>query len=208
MNKKGGMDNHEFELYLFKKIFPPFADAKDHKGKRGFLKVYSGPGRLNVQLLCKCHLLGFILCPCVLNKTAVSRDTDINYGTLNTAFHQILDVVVQNSITVNKSTSLPPWIIGLVVFGGNYPESKKAVARNAFEDVLNKESCIDAWAKVGEAPCTIECLKDDQVRRTLCDDLHQYETNIPMEKLNDANDLSKFNFTVAGYQGRLLKFQC
>ena len=78
-----------------------------------------------------------------------------------------MDVVVQNSITVNKSTSLPPWIVGLVVFGGTYPESKKAVARNAFEDVLNKESCIDAWAKVGEAPCTIECLKDDQVRRTL-----------------------------------------
>ena len=29
-----------------------------------------------------------------------------------------------------------------------------------------------------------------------------------MEKLNEANDLSKFNFTVAGYQVRLLKVQC
>ena len=29
-----------------------------------------------------------------------------------------------------------------------------------------------------------------------------------MEKLNEANDLSKFNFTVAGYQGILLKVQC
>ena len=148
------MDNHEFELYLFKKIFPPFADAKDHKGKRGFLKVYSGPGRLNVQLLCKCHLLGFILCPCVLNKTAVSRDTDINYGTLNTAFHQILDVVVQNRIIANKLTSMPPWIIGLVVFGGTYPKSKNVVDRNAFEDAFNKASCLDDWPKVGADPCT------------------------------------------------------
>ena len=29
-----------------------------------------------------------------------------------------------------------------------------------------------------------------------------------MEKLNEANYLSTFNFTVAGYQGRLLKVQC
>ena len=142
------------------------------------------------------------------NITTFSQETDCNCGPFKTAFHQILDVVVQNCITANKSMSLPPRIVGLVVFGGTGPESKKALDRILFEDAFNKESCLDAWAKVGSEPCTIECLKDDQVRRTLCDDLHQYETNIPMEKLNDANDLSKFNFTVAGYQGRLLKFQC
>ena len=29
-----------------------------------------------------------------------------------------------------------------------------------------------------------------------------------MEKLNEANALSTFNLTMAGYQGRLLKVQC
>ena len=32
--------------------------------------------------------------------------------------------------------------------------------------------------------------------------------NLLMERLNEANDLSTFNLTVAGYQGRLLKVQC
>ena len=78
-----------------------------------------------------------------------------NYGPFNTAFRQKLDVVVQNRITANKLTSLPPWIVGIVVFGGTDPESKKAVDRNAFEDAFDKESYLYAWAKVGEAPCTI-----------------------------------------------------
>ena len=66
------MDDHEFELYLLNAIFPLFPDAKDHKGKRVFLKADSGPGRLNIQLLCKCRLLGFILDPGMPNTTAVS----------------------------------------------------------------------------------------------------------------------------------------
>ena len=53
MNTKGGRHDHEFELYLLNAIFPLFPDAKDQKGKRVLLKVDSGPGRLNVQILCK-----------------------------------------------------------------------------------------------------------------------------------------------------------
>ena len=97
---------------------------------------------------------------------------------------------------------------GLILFGGTDTEPKKAVYRNAFEDAFNKESCLDDWAKVGSASCTREGLKDDQVRRTICDARPQDETNIPMEKLNEANYLSKFNLNVDGYQGRLLKVQC
>ena len=50
MNTKGGMDNHEFEMYLLNDIFPLLPDAQDQKGKRVLLKVDSVPGRLNVQL--------------------------------------------------------------------------------------------------------------------------------------------------------------
>ena len=114
----------------------------------------SGPGRLNVQLLCKFCLLGFILYHGVPNTTAVSQETGCNYGPFKTALRQILDVVVQNIITTNKLTSLPPWIVGFIVFGGNDTELKKAVDRNAFEDAFNKESYLDAWAKVGADPCT------------------------------------------------------
>ena len=79
MNTKGGMDDHEFELYLLNAIFPLFLDSKDQKWKRVLLKVDSGPGRINAQILCKSGLLGFILYPGVLNTTAVSQETDHNY---------------------------------------------------------------------------------------------------------------------------------
>ena len=116
------MDDHEFELYLLKAIFPLFPDSKDHKGKRVLLKVGSEPGRLNFQLLCKCRLLGFILYPGLPNTKAVSQDMNRNYGPFKTPFRQILDVVVQNRITANKSTSLLTWIVSLVVFSGTDPE--------------------------------------------------------------------------------------
>ena len=70
--------------------------------------------------------------PGVPNTTAISQDTDRNYGPFKTSFRHILDVVVRNRTTANKSTSLPPWIVGLVVYGGTDPESKKAVDRNGF----------------------------------------------------------------------------
>ena len=100
---------------------------------------------------------------------------------------------------MKKLKSLPPWIVGLVVFGGTDHESNKAAERNAFKDAFNNELCLHTWAKVGAAPCNREYLKDDQVCRTLCDDGPQDEMNLLMEKLNEANDLSKFNLTVAGY---------
>ena len=53
MNTKGGTDEHKFDMYLLNAIFPLLPDTKDHKWKRVFLKVDSGPGSLNVQLLCK-----------------------------------------------------------------------------------------------------------------------------------------------------------
>ena len=72
MNTKGETEDREFELYLLNTIFPLFPDSKDQKENRVLLKVESGPGRLNAQILCKCRLLGFILYPGVPNTMAVS----------------------------------------------------------------------------------------------------------------------------------------
>ena len=56
MNTKEGMDDHESELCFLNDSFPLLTDTKDQKGERFFLKVDSGIGSLNVQLLCKCRL--------------------------------------------------------------------------------------------------------------------------------------------------------
>jgi hypothetical protein len=44
LNKKGGMDEAEFEKYIRNSILPLFLDACDMPGKRVMIKVDSGPG--------------------------------------------------------------------------------------------------------------------------------------------------------------------
>ena len=94
MNTKGGMDEGEFEKYLLGSLFALYPDVKDVDGKRVMIKVDSGPGRLNALLLATCRLLGFVLYPGVPNTTAVSQETDRNYGPFKTVFRIILDIVV------------------------------------------------------------------------------------------------------------------
>ena len=83
-NKKGGMNQEEFAKYLFNSIVPLFPHAKDKPGHRVLLKVDSGPGRMNLNLLAKLRLLGFVLYPCVPSTTHVTQETDQNYGPFNT----------------------------------------------------------------------------------------------------------------------------
>ncbi len=72
MYLKGGMDNDKFQKYIFGSIMPLYCDAEDKKGKRDMLKVDSGPGQLNRDLLVSLRLLGFYLYPGVPNMTVVT----------------------------------------------------------------------------------------------------------------------------------------
>ncbi len=61
MNAKGGMDDDKFEKYLFGSIIPLYPNAKDEKGKQILVKVNSGQGRMNSNLIACLRLLGFVL---------------------------------------------------------------------------------------------------------------------------------------------------
>ena len=78
-HEKGGMDEAELEKYFRNCILPLFPDALDLPGFHAMVKVDSGPGRLNINLLAELHLLGFYLYPSVPNTTAVTQETDRNY---------------------------------------------------------------------------------------------------------------------------------
>ena len=58
------------------------------------VKCDSGPGRLNTELLARMKFLGFYLYPGVPNTTAVSQETDRNYGPFKTQFRKNLDEVI------------------------------------------------------------------------------------------------------------------
>ena len=73
LNNKGGMDDEDFFEYLKKFIMKLWPDAAPVKGRWVVIKVDSGPGRLNPDLLSFLLLHGFILYPGVPNTTAVTQ---------------------------------------------------------------------------------------------------------------------------------------
>ena len=95
LNEKGGMDDEEFFKYLLNSIVPLFTDiVADEPGKRVLVKIDSGPGRRNVEMLARLKNLGFYLYPGVPNTTSISKETDQNYGMFKSAFRFNLGKVV------------------------------------------------------------------------------------------------------------------
>ena len=198
MNAKGGMDDEEFEKYVFNSIVPLYPNAEDKPGKRVMIKVDSGPGRMAKRLLARLRLLGFILYPGVPNTTAVSQETDRNYGPFKTQFRKNLALVVDERIRKKKSVSLQPWLVVLIVFGGADPETKYTVIDCAYSVGFSRAHCIKAWKVVGCAPLTMKCLGDSKVRRELGDSNDQEEL---MRQVQDANNLAIYQLNQAGYIG-------
>ena len=139
MNLKGGMDEREFRSYFLNSIVPLFPDAQDVKGKRVIMKVDSGPGRMELGFLTEARTLGFIIYPGVPNTTAVTQETNQSYGPFKTQFQKNLKILSDSRLIGNYTTSLPPWMVGLVVFGGTDPISGVAVPCSAFDVAFSKE---------------------------------------------------------------------
>jgi hypothetical protein len=199
LNEKGGMDEAEFEKYFRNSILPLFPDALDLPGFRVMVKVDSGPGRLNVNLLAELRLLGFYLYPGVPNTTAVTQETDRNYGPFKGRFRANLGEIVDARMAAKKSISLQPWLVGLIVFGGSDEETGLEIKKCAFSAGFSKEACLSAWEKVGAAPCTRKCLLDPKVSKSLGDGDDEYYNSIQV-----ANDHAVNALNAMGYAGHLL----
>jgi hypothetical protein len=118
------------------------------------VKVDSGHGRLQEDFLAEARTLGFIVYPGIPNTTAVTQETDQNYGPFKTQFLKNLKRVSDARIMGDLHLSLPPYLVGLIVFGGVDPVSKVVVSDSAFELAFSKERNCEVWKKVGAAPLT------------------------------------------------------
>ena len=202
-NEKGGMDDEEFAIYLRTSIMPLYPNAAPEKGRWVILKCDSGPGRMNIELLAELRLAGFILFPGVPNTTAVSQETDRNYGPFKGAYSRNLDLLVENRIKRGKSSSIPAWMVGLIVFGGTDPETNYVLEENAFQEGFSVEACLSAWAKVGAAPLTKACLSDPKVRKSVGDGDDEFDQHIKL--ISDANIISTYTLNECGYNGSAFK---
>ena len=131
-------------------------------GKRVIIKIDSGPGRANIKFLAKLRNLGFLLYPGVPNITSVSQETDQNYGPFKTIFRKNLDTITASRIDQINSYNLSPWIVGLLVFGGEDPVSE-CVLEYDFAKTFSQESCKNTWSKVGSSVLTRKYLSYSKV---------------------------------------------
>ena len=203
LNEKGGMDDNEFELYLKNLMEMIYPDAMDTPGKRVIVKIDSGPGRSNMDLLARLRMRGVILYPGVPNTTSVSQETDRNYGLFKSVYRENIENFAANCEKAGKSTSASVALIGLFVFGGKDPLTSDEY-KNAFQAAFCKEKNLSAWSKVGAAPLTRACLYDEQVRHELGGDEEDPMAD-EFRKIQEKNNHSVYMLNLNGYKGNMLK---
>ena len=167
----------------------------------------SGPGRTCKKLLARLHHMGFIytleyqiLPPSLKRRTVTTgRSRPSSSLTWTKSF--------KSGSLQKESTSLPPWICGLVVFGGKDPTSGYVLTNDkcAFTVGFSREACINAWETVGAAPLTMKCLDNKKVRRELGD--AEDSLNARMVAIQEANDTATAFLSCSGYVAQHLKVQ-
>eukprot|EP00804_Cyclotella_cryptica_P021850 CCRYP_000824-RA/>CCRYP_000824-RA protein AED:0.27 eAED:0.34 QI:0/0/0/1/0/0/5/0/237 len=185
MNEKGGMDDIEFQEYFLNSIVPLFPDSNNVKGKRVMVKVDKGPGRLQEDFSAEART--DLLC-------------NLEYQTQQ----QLHKRQIKTMRVLGTRIILPPYLVGLIVFGGVDPVSKVAVSDSAFELAFSKEQNCEVWKKVGAAPLTQSCLKKhNQIPRKMGD--AKDAANNTMRHTQTTNDLSRYFLKEHGFNSDVLK---
>jgi hypothetical protein len=152
MNERAGMNAIELDKYMKNSILPLYPDIEDKPGKRVLLKVDSGPGCLNVEMLADLRLQGLYLVPGVPNTTHVTQETDQNYGLYKSRVRENLRNLSQ--CRYDRKETLKVCDLPLIVFGGLCP-STGLLLRDAFSDAFSIERNLACWRKCGAVPLTM-----------------------------------------------------
>ena len=203
LNEKGGMNSYELDKYIRKAILPLYPDVADVPGKRVLLKVDSGPGRMNVEMLASLRLQGVYLAPGVPNSTHVTQETDQNYGLYKGAYRSNLRTLVEARQARRKTITVSD--LPLLVFGG-WDYITKTRLPSAFERAFSKKRNLECWAQCGAVPLTRSVLESSQVRHELMRD--NTAVSKEAQKLIDIEASNKFHCEVLvnhGYNGLTLR---
>ena len=103
------------------------------------------------------------------NTSYVLQETVQNYGPFKGQYSQNLDLVVKQRVLQDKMTSIPAWMVGLIVFGSIDPVTNYKFELLAYQAGFSREACRVAWSAVGAAPLTKACLNNSQVRKLIGD---------------------------------------
>ena len=116
MNEPAGMNAEELDKCITGSMLPLYPDIADVPGKRVMLKVDSGPGRSNVDMLARLRSLGLHVVPGVPNATGKTQETDQNYGPFKSIFRTNIRKLSQARFEAGKTLHTSD--LTLLVFGG------------------------------------------------------------------------------------------
>ena len=202
LNSKGGMDVNEFYEYIVKSIMRLYPDAAPMAGRWVVIKCDGGPGHLNDELLTYLRFHGYLLYPGIPNTTAVTQETDQSYGPFQSKLRTNLKRLIDERLHTKKATTLAPWIVGLVVFGGEDPETG-CVVGSAFQEGFSIPQNLNAWAKVGVVPLTRACLQNPKVCRSIGNGTDKQQATALL--IQEHNAMACAALTLAGCNGDVMK---
>ena len=90
-------------------------------------------------MLARLNNLGFYFYPGLPNTTSISQETDQNHGMFKSAFRFNFGKIVQDRNKLGMNTTVSITLIGLLIFGGTNPITKRYGYRNAFQEAFSKE---------------------------------------------------------------------
>jgi hypothetical protein len=215
MNEKAGMNAVELNKYIANSILPLFPDMEDVPGKRVLLKVDSGPGRNNIEMLADLRLQGCYLVPGVPNTTAVTQETDQNYGPFKDKFRANIRKLTHGRF--DKKMGLVVTDIPFLVFGGTCGKCG-VFLENAFQEAFSNEANLNVWKVCGAVPLTRSAMQSDKVRHevpVMAALEHQEglttSLNSPeIQKLKDLDDQNKLFCDIlsgCGFDGSKLRIE-
>ena len=105
---------------------------------RVIIKVDSGPGQTNIDILAYMRGLGLYCYPGISNTTHVSQETDQNYGLFKFDFRLNLEILLQARFDIQKTLLISD--LPLLVFGGKDEECTDAVVKDYFSRAFSVEA--------------------------------------------------------------------
>ena len=136
------------------------------------------------------------------NTAAVTQETDQSYGPFQSAVRTNLQLIIDERIRTDAPTSLSPWIVGLVVFGGEDPETGLIVGL-AFQRGFSRALNIKAWEKVGAVPLSRKCLSSPKVRRSTGDGDDDQQALVHL--IVEHNTIACYALSLEGYNGDVMR---
>ena len=169
------------------------------------LKVDSGPGRNDRDLMLKVQFRGVYIYPSLPNATSVQQETDVSYRPFKNVVRDNLKRIALACFAKRKTImKLGQLTFGLIVYGGICPLSGIA-CHNAVDKAFNVALNLKSWRQVGAVPFTKKCLENPKARHDRTDDP---DPNFDVyQDIQSQNDFSVMQLNAMGYGGDVLRAQ-